>query len=714
MAYNYVVTALESTATTHSLVANFMGSRKRNLIVAKNSRVEIYELSRKSIVRRHFFDVYGKVISMLAFPKTGASSSKQSQYLFVLTQKNKFFVLSYNKDSKQFLTKSAGNAQDRVGREVQMGTKVAMSPCGRVLSLHIYDGLIKIVPIQRGQKLGEAYNTRIDELKVVDMVYLHQAGSKRPMLCLLYREAPIGEIGEAHEETFIKIYSLDLKGKELVRNESSEFQTKRDADRVFAVPFGGVMVVSEGCVEYFSLGMALSDLTEPSSSNMSNTTTTTTSTTTTMGTGGGVASRHYGRNQPKADHYRYASLGNSEITAIGPIDDDRDARRKGKIRYLLSDIQGSMYIVVVTDNPRQILTQHIGRTSIASTISYLDSSIVYVGSSMGDSQLVKLCSEPNESGSNLDVLYVSTSRYSHIFCSHNLLTHYNRETFTNVGPIVDMVAVDLQRHGQCKLITCSGAYGDGTLRVVSNGIGFEEHAEIELSGIKGVWSIRDSFEDVFDTMLVQSFVGETRILGIKDEEMDEVNVSGFDGSSLTLYCGNVKTENFDDAMVQVTSSEVRLLSIKQGLKDQFSFKDERVIVATGTPTQILLGLNDGVLVYLEITDTMSIREVKRVKFKHEIACVDATPLGDEDITAMDVDEDDEDEDVSSKSPSSSSSKTRPLQSSYVAVALWTDINVHVLELPSLRETHVESLHGGVLPRSLVCVCVCVCVCFFTE
>ena len=60
---------------------------------------------------------------------------------------------------------------------------------------------------------------------------------------------------------------------------------------------------------------------------------------------------------------------------------------------------------------------------------------------------------------------------------------------------------------------------------MSNGIGFEEHAEIELSGIKGVWSLRDSFEDPFDTMLVQSFVGETRILGIKDEEMDEVKYS---------------------------------------------------------------------------------------------------------------------------------------------------------------------------------------------
>jgi hypothetical protein len=63
--------------------------------------------------------------------------------------------------------------------------------------------LIKIIPVQRGQKLGEAYNTRIDELKVVDMTYLYQAGSKRPMLCLLYREVPVGGAGELSEETYV-------------------------------------------------------------------------------------------------------------------------------------------------------------------------------------------------------------------------------------------------------------------------------------------------------------------------------------------------------------------------------------------------------------------------------------------------------------------------------------------------------------------------------
>ena len=38
--------------------------------------------------------------------------------------------------------------------------------------------------------------------------------------------------------------------------------------------------------------------------------------------------------------------------------------------------------------------------------------------------------------------------------------------YANLGPILDFVVVDLERQGQGQVVTCSGAYRDGTLRVV--------------------------------------------------------------------------------------------------------------------------------------------------------------------------------------------------------------------------------------------------------
>ena len=60
----------------------------------------------------------------------------------------------------------------------------------------------------------------------------------------------------------------------------------------------------------------------------------------------------------------------------------------------------------------------------ARSVTYLDNGVVFVGSAWGDSQLVKLCSEPVD-GSFVQPL----------------------DAFSNLGSVVDMVAVDLDKQG---------------------------------------------------------------------------------------------------------------------------------------------------------------------------------------------------------------------------------------------------------------------------
>lgn len=52
--------------------------------------------------------------------------------------------------------------------------------------------------------------------------------------------------------------------------------------------------------------------------------------------------------------------------------------------------------------------QELGVTSAASTISYLDNAVVYVGSSYGDSQLVKLNGTPDANGSYVEVRHAGS------------------------------------------------------------------------------------------------------------------------------------------------------------------------------------------------------------------------------------------------------------------------------------------------------------------
>lgn len=73
-------------------------------------------------------------------------------------------------------------------------------------------------------------------------------------------------------------------------------------------------------------------------------------------------------------------------------------------------------------------------------------------------QLVKLNLQPDASGSYVEVL----------------------ERYVNLGPIVDFCVVDLERQGQGQVVTCSGAYKDGSLRIVRNGIGINEQVGLIL------------------------------------------------------------------------------------------------------------------------------------------------------------------------------------------------------------------------------------------
>lgn len=50
-----------------------------------------------------------------------------------------------------------------------------------------------------------------------------------------------------------------------------------------------------------------------------------------------------------------------------------------------------------------------------------------------------------------------------------------------------------------------------------------------------MWSVRSSWLDTYDSHLVLSFVGETRLLAISEEDvLDEAVIPGFDGDSQTL------------------------------------------------------------------------------------------------------------------------------------------------------------------------------------
>lgn len=246
-------------------------------------------------------------------------------------------------------------------------------------------------------------------------------------------------------------------------------------------------------------------------------------------------------------------LSKGEITNYAQID------ASGQ-RYLLSNTIGQLYLMVLItadDEPASATVkvvdlrfEYLGETSIAHSITYIDNGHVFIGSKLGDSQLVKLSEQPTiENGTFVSVL----------------------ETYTNLGPILDMLVVDIQKQGQGQLITCSGASKNGSLRVIRSGIGIQEMANIELPGVKSIWPLRlvgaaaaASGEGgrgrLVDDHLVLSYFNYSKIFSFLGEEFDDIELDGFDLNSQTITCVNVAHAH----IVQVTTQSVRLIRVDVG------------------------------------------------------------------------------------------------------------------------------------------------------
>lgn len=592
MSYNYVVTAHKPTGVSACATGNFTSSEDINLILAKNTRLEIYVVSPEGLRPIKEINIYGKITCMKLFRPPG----EKKDFLFFLTYKYNAAILECIQDgeSLEIITKAHGNVADTIARPSETGSIGIIDPESRVIGLRLYDGLFKIIPLERENRELKAFNIRMEELNVQDIEFLH--GCQAPTIALIHQDV---------QGRHVKTYEISLRDKEFVKGPWKQDNVESEASIIIAVPepFGGALIIGQESITY--------------------------------------------HNGDKYIAIAPHIIKQSTVVCYGKIDSNGS-------RYLLGNMSGRLFMVLIekeekmdgTVTVRDIKLEYLGEITIPECLTYLDNGVVYVGSRLGDSQLIKLNVERGDHGTYVEVM----------------------ETFTNLGPIVDMCVVDLERQGQGQLVTCSGAYKEGSLRIIRNGIGIHEHASIDLPGIKGIWPLKIDTVDQYDNTLVLAFVGQTRVVSFNGEEVEETQIPGFDTTKQTFYCANVKY----DQIVQVTAASVRLVNSKnrQLLNEWCPPLEQNISVVACNMCQIVCAVRNQ-LFYLEI-NSGEIKQISSTTMEYEVACLDINPLDE------------------------NSEKTM-----LCAVGLWTDISVRILSFPTLQQMHKEMLGGDIIPRSVL-------------
>eukprot|EP00934_Nitzschia_sp_Nitz4_P007930 Nitzschia sp. Nitz4//scaffold17_size182527//65374//69935//NITZ4_001847-RA/size182527-processed-gene-0.49-mRNA-1//-1//CDS//3329539319//7920//frame0 len=685
---HYVVTAHPPGSVLHTVKCNFLSPDSEDVIVGKSRRLEIRQLRQEDEVSP--FPV------VLSCPINGRISSllplhlpnHETALLFVTTDQLEYAVLGYtgtaesasldpiNATAGDIRTYTSGSLKDdwsTLGDPSECGLLVTVDPHMRCIVLHLYDGLVTVFPIEpdNPKLLGPLFHARLEDRTLLAITMLHHADPSQtpPHLSLLHQDSR----GLQHVTT----HAVDLQKSQLWTITSAAGQPisskcewlKRNrvdggSSLLIPVPPRVPAVAKAASAQPVAGGAHVPTMMGVSSVEPS----------------GGVVL--LGQR-----HITYLSINHVKVMPIPPAIilswDILPPDASGMPRFLLGDEFGNLHMLtLITIDVRVVSLQldTLGSCTLSHCLQYLDQGLVFCGSQLGDSQLVQIHDEPIPvEDMDEDVnggLELGETTYLSVV-----------EEYTHLGPIVDFDLVAMAGSGeQSQVVTASGSSKSGSLRVIRNGIGMKEYASVQLSGIQDMWSLRRAFDDSADAYLVQSFVGETRVLGVtsvensqssmeedeaeestgEDMDMDqgeeeeevggtleEVVLPGLESNASTLNVTNVVGNLF----LQVTETQLRLADAEGVILDTVEPESPMTVAASNEAGQVLVAMRGGKVLYYSIQgDKLTLKSAQQMD--REVSCLDIHPFAKNNIPA---------------------GGTMPL-ATLCAVGLWDDFTVRLLSL----------------------------------
>ena len=738
---HYVVTAHPPGGVLSTCRGHFSSPSSNDIVVAKSRCLELRTWQASSSgnedsEKLSLFPVVAKVPvngRLIALEKIKFPNS-EVDYIFCFTDQHQYAVVSYAPQNRPypFQTHASGSLPsdptDHLAKVSETGPLIAIDSQFRCIAVHCLDGLIFVLPIDQNYTpaftshkqeddvpaywpkatlkascLKEAFRVRTEERTILNMVFLDAPKEPLPQLTLLHQDAR----GTQH----IFTHSVDTRKQTLAASHLKRHRVDAGSAMMIPVEASRPLVATTAAA-----AAAVGD------SNQKEVTL------------GGVII--LGQRQ-----ITYANTTTTKVVPVPPclflswdvLPDDP----KGMPRYLLADEFGNLHMLSFLTYHVRIVAltlETLGSCALANTCcTYLGDGMCFVGSTLGDSQLVQIHEEPipqehpstaamadedpsastaNEEAPG-DLEWMMDTTYLTVV-----------EEYTHLGPIVDFdlvpTAPGLAASSQqqpCQVVTASGTSRAGSIRLIRNGIGMKEYASVEMPGIQAMWSVRAHYADVQDSYLLQSFVGQTRVLGVttstgedsqeeegedasEEEEaggtLEEATIEGLEANATSLYIGNVQS---GDRLLQITEQEVRLISLPRDnsseagtvvdtwsppAEDSAIGGDRPITVAAGNEAgQVVVATRGGILWYLGVNeDGTKIESYHHKQMEREVSCLDVHPFA---ITSKD----DGVEDMQIDTVGSGTKERLPCpKSTLVAVGLWDDFTVRLLSLNrKLEELH---------------------------
>ncbi|KAG6854676.1 hypothetical protein C0991_003324 [Blastosporella zonata] len=653
-----IVTTFHQSSSVLASVKCQLSSRDvEHLVVAKSNRIDVYSLKPHGLEYKCGLELRGIVTSLKSVPIHGSS---RSNLLVLLSHPDpELIFLSYTDNpssGSQLSVKKELSLYERTPRPAEFFTDVVVHPSGKVAVVSCYTGKLRVVKLKAGN-YDEDFDVVLRELNLLglDFLPLSDDGYALAILHVDYQE---------HVQLLARDISLgDL---ELSSSPSLALNPTTVLDKILPHPLdfslrlisvppqledegveeyrGGVLIIGGRKIMMYELASTLGQEKQTRKKRRLE-----------KKRDADAEQVEVARAKEKEREVKPRKVEGSvdwpwsEVTAVCAVDPLVP-------RFLIGDSFGRLSLLSLESvKEKGLILVPLGETSPASSLTYLTSQTIYLGSHFGDSQLLQLSPTATSSSDKVtveippEIKTISAATLSGPSTSKGKARETDEdslprdptkgtvvqtkgsfinvlENFKNIAPIVDAILVDTDGSGERQVVTCSGGGNRGSLNIVRNGAGFLELASVPgLTDIVNVWSIRDDVDGIHDSHILISTLqatqlfrindagGDTTLTYIKDTGLAEN--SGLVTDVPTLALGNVprrvnhgqRTHQHSQLVVQVTKRGARLLeydnvSMTYHTIGEWEQTGCEVVVADVNASQVFLAFKGGRLAGLVIED----------------------------------------------------------------------------------------------------------------
>uniref|UniRef100_A0AC34R4Z0 Uncharacterized protein n=1 Tax=Panagrolaimus sp. JU765 TaxID=591449 RepID=A0AC34R4Z0_9BILA len=204
------------------------------------------------------------------------------------------------------------------------------------------------------------------------------------------------------------------------------------------------------------------------------------------------------------------------------------------------------------------------------------------------------------------------------------------DSIDSLDPLIQTSVADWAGEDAPQIYALCGKGGRSTLRVLRNGLEVAEMAVSELPGNPiAVWTVKKTVDEANHSYIVVSFANATLVLGV-DESIEEVQDSGFLGTSQTIGCGLIG----EDSLLQVYPGGLRHIKSDRRI-NEWKVPPRRQIVASAiNRRQVVIALSGGEIVYFELDMTNQLREFsERREVPGDVYCMSVSEIPEGELRA---------------------------------------------------------------------------------